>query len=107
MMFRTSDQEGGSVHGYTRIDLRGVLGMRLRHAREGAGLRQEEAATKLGYQQSTLSRIEMGGRNIDVFELQAMAELYGANFDELRAAPTVDELIQSRNELEQLQRRRD
>ncbi len=50
--------------------------MRLRAAREAAGLTQAEAAQALGRPQSFVSKCESGERRIDVVELLAFARLY-------------------------------
>jgi transcriptional regulator with XRE-family HTH domain len=58
-----------------------TLLLRLREARQAAGLSQEKAAAKLGVPQKYLSKIETGERRIDPLELQELAELYGKPLD--------------------------
>lgn len=49
---------------------------RLREARELLGLTQHEVAQRLNKTQSYVSRCETGSRRLDIFELQAFADLY-------------------------------
>ena len=52
------------------------IAIRLREAREVLGLSQEEVAQKLYKTQSYVSRCETAKRRMDIFELEAFAELY-------------------------------
>ncbi|WP_037500300.1 helix-turn-helix domain-containing protein [Sphingomonas jaspsi] len=52
-------------------------------ARKAAGLRQEDLASKLGKNQSLISRIESGQRRLDVVEFYAVATAIGADPVEL------------------------
>jgi XRE family transcriptional regulator, fatty acid utilization regulator len=65
-----------------------VLALRLTKARDKKGLSQTEVADRLGYEQSTISSIEGGGRRVDYFELQELANLYGESVEDLTRAPT-------------------
>ena len=49
---------------------------RLKKARLETGLTQREVADSLGFQQSFVSKSELGERRIDVIELSAFAKLY-------------------------------
>ena len=49
----------------------------LKKAREEAGLRQDDAARRLGKPQSFVSKCESGERRVDFIELLSFAELYG------------------------------
>lgn len=49
---------------------------KLRKARLGIGLKQEEVAEKLKKPQSYISKIERGERRIDIAELQELAKIY-------------------------------
>ena len=49
----------------------------LREARTAAGFTQEDVAAKLGVTQKFVSKVELGERRIDPFELRELAELYG------------------------------
>jgi len=51
--------------------------LKLRQAREEAGLTQVEVAKALGKAQSFVSKMESGERRVDVVELRAIATLYG------------------------------
>ncbi|MGH0029955.1 MAG: helix-turn-helix domain-containing protein [Myxococcota bacterium] len=51
--------------------------VRLRTAREEAGMTQVEAARRLRRDQAFVSKSETGDRRVDVMELQAFARLYG------------------------------
>ncbi|MFE1733725.1 helix-turn-helix domain-containing protein [Streptomyces bacillaris] len=56
-----------------------VLVARLRHLREGAGLSVPQAAKTLGWHPSTLRRLEKAETSLDVGQVGALLELYGAN----------------------------
>lgn len=49
---------------------------RLRAAREASGMSQEEAAKRLKWNQSRISRSETGARRIDALELAELCVLY-------------------------------
>jgi len=49
---------------------------RLREARKQAGLSQIEAAKRLGCRQTFISKMECGGRRIDVAELLLLLRVY-------------------------------
>lgn len=50
-------------------------------ARKQAGLKQEEAARKLGRSQSYISKIEIGQRRLDIVQLKELAALYKKKLD--------------------------
>ena len=52
---------------------------RLKIARLGAGLKQEDVAARLKKPQSYVSKIERGERRIDVAELKELAKVYKKN----------------------------
>ncbi len=49
---------------------------RLREARFESGLKQKEAAARLGKPQSYISKIERGERRLDVAEIKLFAKIY-------------------------------
>ena len=51
--------------------------MLLRQARKDAGLTQVDVALRLGVIQKFVSKVELGERRIDPFELRELATLYG------------------------------
>ena len=50
--------------------------VKLKRAREEAGLTQAEAARRLEITQSTMSKCESGDRRIDIIELRHFARVY-------------------------------
>ncbi len=69
------------------------LASRLREARVQKGLRQEDAAAKLGVARTTVINIEKAVRRLRPEELVALAELYGRQLHELlRPAPAPEPL---------------
>lgn len=69
-----------------------ALGLRLKRAREAAGLHQTEAADKLGVGQPWVAKSELGQRKLKVLDLYDFAELYGTTVTELAEPPTEQEL---------------
>lgn len=53
------------------------IAAKLRELREALGLSQGEVAEKLHKTQSYVSRCETGSRRLDIFELEAFANIYG------------------------------
>jgi transcriptional regulator with XRE-family HTH domain len=72
------------------IQLR-ILGARLWRARLRAGVHQEAAAAALERHQSTISRLEQGGRQVRAQEVFALAALYGVKAEELIGPFTPEE----------------
>ncbi|MNX68448.1 HTH-type transcriptional regulator ImmR [compost metagenome] len=58
----------------------------LKGARKAAGLSQVETASRLGIEQSIISRIETAERDVTVPELMTFADLYGVSASELLGA---------------------
>lgn len=59
-----------------------TMGERIRRAREGAGLSQQELAKKIGYSSSaTISHFESGDRKISILDLQRIAQTLGIPTD--------------------------
>jgi len=52
---------------------------KLKKARLGAGLKQEDVASKLEKPQSYVSKIERGERRLDIVELKKIAKIYNKN----------------------------
>jgi transcriptional regulator with XRE-family HTH domain len=61
-------------------DKKGIA-IRLRWAREQAGLSQGQIAQRMGVHRPTISQIEAGERNVRIDELERFAELYGVSRD--------------------------
>jgi transcriptional regulator with XRE-family HTH domain len=57
--------------------------VRLKEARQAAGLTQEYVAERLGKPQSWVSKSESGERRVDAVELHEFAKLYGISMDSL------------------------
>lgn len=55
--------------------------VRLRRAREEAGMSQVRVAQLLGRPQTWVSKSELGERRVDVVELQELASAYGKPMD--------------------------
>ena len=55
--------------------------MRLREAREEAGLTQVQVAKRLGRSQTWLSKCELGERRVDFVELEDLVAAYGVPFE--------------------------
>ena len=55
------------------------IAVRLKLAREMAGLTQGQVAIKLGWHRPTVSEVEAGRRRVLAEELKALSELYGVN----------------------------
>jgi DNA-binding XRE family transcriptional regulator len=53
------------------------IGVLLRHAREEAGLTQDQVAQQLGTQKSAISRIENHAENVTLSTLKAYADAVG------------------------------
>ena len=66
-----------------RVQEKGQFALRIFEARERTGMKQSEAAQKLGITQWMLSRIETGRTEVGVALLLKMAHLYGASVGEL------------------------
>jgi transcriptional regulator with XRE-family HTH domain len=62
------------------------IGSRIREARESAGLTQREAAKRIGADQVTLSRWELGKQRIAAENLAKLGQAYGVSVDWLMAA---------------------
>lgn len=62
------------------------LATRLRHARDAAGMTQQDVARRLGLPRSSVAQIELGNRDVSSLELDRLARLYGRSFDELLGA---------------------
>ena len=58
------------------------LGQRIGDYRKIKGLTQSDLAKNIGMSRSSLAQIELGNRNIDVFELQSIAMVLGFSLDQ-------------------------
>lgn len=61
----------------TKDESRSIVAVRIRAARESAGLSQGQVALKLDMHRPTISEIEAGRRKVTSFELVEFAKLYG------------------------------
>jgi transcriptional regulator with XRE-family HTH domain len=61
--------------------------VRLREAREAAGLSQEKVADLIDERQRFLSKVERGERRIDSVDLKELADLYGKPLDYFSTSP--------------------
>ena len=68
------------------------LAIRLRQAREQAGLSQGQVAKLLGMHRPTISELEAGRRKVSADELALFAEKYGVSINWLTASPNEDEV---------------
>ncbi len=59
------------------------LGRRLGELRQRFSLTQENIATYLGIDQTLVSKIESGERNIDSYDLESLADLYMVSVDDI------------------------
>ena len=64
-------------------DKKEELGRRLSELRQKFSLTQENIATYLGIDQTLVSKIESGERNIDSYDLESLADLYMISVDDL------------------------
>ena len=62
---------------------RRLLQSKLRDARVGAGLKQEDVARKLNQPQSFVSKYETGERRLDLAELSDICEILSISLEEL------------------------
>jgi transcriptional regulator with XRE-family HTH domain len=73
--------------------------VRLRAAREQAGLSQGQAARLLDMHRPTISEIEAGRRRVQAAELQLFAKLYKVSVSWLTSEAADDETVDPRVEL--------
>lgn len=71
------------------------LARRLRVAREGAGVTQDQAASTIGVSRPAVAQIEAGRRSVSGIELSGLAGLYGRDLRELLAegGPSAAEVV--------------
>lgn len=67
------------------------LAVRIRFARELAGLSQQKCADALGLLRSAYTQIELGHRNITALELQSLAELLGVKITDMLVSQPLEE----------------
>ena len=58
-----------------------ILVEKLKKARKGSGLDQEDVAKLLGTSQSYISKMEAGQRRIDIVQLKRFAKVYRKKID--------------------------
>lgn len=59
-----------------------ILESLLKELRVNAGMRQIDVATKLGIQQSMVSKYEVGERRLDILEVRKLCELFHISLSE-------------------------
>lgn len=69
------------------------LPLRLKRAREQAGLSQGQVASLLGYKRPTISEIEAGRRKVRADELEQFAEMYDVEETWLLGVTAVEDPI--------------
>ena len=67
------------------------LGLRLRRARELAGLSQQAAADRMGLQRTAVTHWEAGSRSVSTLELVRLSELYHLHVSDILRLGTDDE----------------
>lgn len=67
------------------------LGQRLRDARDGCGLKQEDVAQHLGVSRATVAQIELGNRSVSGLELSKLAYLFARDIQDLVAEDFVED----------------
>lgn len=87
-------KDGDDIEGAVELLDSAVLIERLRAARRGAGLTQQQAADRLGVGRTTLVAIEKGERSLRPEELVLLAGIYGRPVSELlREAPAPADFV--------------
>lgn len=84
---------------------RKIIGVMLRQTRLEAGRALKEVAAVLGYSPEHLARVELGEEEIDLIELQVLAEALGIPFENLISedlTPSSDAADQGQHDLESL-----
>ena len=61
------------------------LGRRLRKAREGCGMTQEQVSRELGLSRASVAQMELGNRQVTSLELDRLAYLYGRDIRQFLA----------------------
>lgn len=72
------------------------VSVRLRQAREAAGLSQGQVAKKLEIHRPTVSEIEAGRRKVSAQEIEQFANLYGVSVEWIVSGSTGDESADAR-----------
>jgi len=82
------------------------IGKTIKKIREQKGLLQKQVAAQLGIGQTNYNKLENGGREPSVKELQGLAQLFDMTVDEVlnyeQAATPTEVNIENKPELEQL-----
>jgi len=73
-----------------------ILESLLKELRVNAGMRQIDVATKLGIQQSMVSKYEVGERRLDILEVRKLCELFHISLSEF--SNLLEERIKQKNE---------
>ena len=90
------------------VERREAIAVRLRSAREAAGLSQGQVARKMELHRPAISEIEAGRRRVSAEELVVFAELYGVSVEWISGAqspepdPAEDRMLMAARELSKL-----
>ena len=71
------------------------IGLRITDLRKLKGLSQDELAKQVNISRSSLAQIELGNRNIDVFELRSLAMALGFSLDDFMSETFLTEKVSS------------
>lgn len=71
------------------------IGLRITDLRKLKGLSQDELAKQVNISRSSLAQIELGNRNIDVFELRSLAMALGFSLDDFMSETFLAEKVSS------------
>lgn len=74
------------------------LAVRIVDLREKSGMAQTELAKKMGFDKSTMSKVENGSRKVSSEELKKLSNIFGVSADYLLGNKTKNETPLSKNQ---------